>query len=267
MIIEVPYFHFADNYKLWKLHNRGLLKKYGIKLRIYDGIPESPWNGGRIPLDTEPPKGMDIAFAITAHTVTDYQHPYSHQYLQMFHKKGNSLIISNIELANRLKLLYPDYTYIYSITAMDIKNGFGYYKFIETIFDYIVPRNELFHPDNISEFYKLRTNKYIALYSFECTGCPLYTNHYKLIGENINNPEKQHLSKCWFKDRKLFDETPYNADDYDYEYVTSGSFHDSLRSVSPSKLGGYKIGRNNQSWDKVLDELNEVIRLIAADQD
>lgn len=262
MLIEVPYFHYADNYKMWKLHNRSLIKEYNIQLKVYDGLPESPWNGGRTPLDNEPPKGIDISFAITNHTVTDYQHSYSHQYLQMFHKKGNSLIISNLDLAKHLKLMYPDYTYIYSITAFDISNGFGYYKLLEPLFDYIVPRSEIFHPDNINEFYALRTKKYMPLYSYECVNCPLYNQHYKFIGENVMDKSKKHLTKCWIKNKELFDETPYNADDYDYEYESSRTFHNKIRSVDPSILGGYKIGRNEQSWESIREELDEIVRLI-----
>lgn len=265
MIIEVPYFKYSSKYKLWLFKNRRDVEKYNLKLKVYDGIPGSPWNGGRMPLDTEPDESLNVSFSITNHTVDDFNHEQSHQYMAKFNKPGNSIIISNLDLLKLLKEKYPNYTYIYSITAYNIKNGFDGYDDIEPLVDYIVPRNEII--DQTEEFYKRNTKQYILLYSYECSYCPLYTDHYKVIGEIIKDKDtsREHLFKCWFKDKKLLAEAGYNEADYDgYVYQTAKKFHHKLQEIDPTILGGYKIGRNSQPWEKVEEELSEVMDLIKA---
>lgn len=263
MIIEVPYFKYASNYKLWMFKNKKRLEAHDIELKVYDGIPGSPWNGGRMPLDTEPDDKLHISFAITNHTVDDFDHVTSHEYLNRFNKPGNSIIISNMELFHHLKVLYPNYSFIYSITAYDITNGFDGYAEIEEQMDYIVPRNELI--DNLEEFYKRNTKQYILLYSYECSYCPLYTYHYKVIGQIIKDKDRdrEHLFECWFKRRTLLPEVGFSSDVYgDYEYFTSGKFHHKLKAIDPNIIAGYKVGRNSQPWHKVEEELNEIIELV-----
>jgi len=260
MIIEVPYFKYINQYKLFKMQNRKILEKYDIDLKVYDGLGNSPWNGGRFPNHDLPKKGINVSFAITAHTINDFNHKESHKILKDYDVPGNSIVISNLELLEKLKTIYKNYIYIYSITAFDINQGFDKYQNIEQLVDYIVPRSELI--DNIEEFYKLNTEQYILLYSYECSYCPLYTEHYKYIGENINDQSKAHLTKCWFKNKKLFNELKYNVDDYDYEYTSSAKFHHKLTDIDSNVIGGYKIGRNFQDFDKIKDELWEIIKTI-----
>ena len=259
MIIEVPYFKYINNYKIFKMKHRKLLTKHNIDLKVYDGLANSPWNGGRTPNQDLPIKGINVSFAITAHSVDDFEHLESHNLLNTYNIKGNSIIIANLELLEKLKVLYKNYTYIYSITAFDINKGFDKYKLIEPLVDYIVPRTELIDSD---EFYNLNTEQYILLFSYECAYCPLYLDHYKEIGKNVLNPDKQYLTMCWFKDKSLFDDLEFNAEDYDYEYKTSNNFHHKLLDIDPKILGGYKIGRNQQSFEKIEDELKEILGVI-----
>ena len=263
MIIEVPYFKYANNYKLWTFQNRKVLDQYDIKLKVYDGIPGSPWNGGRMPLDIEPDEKVDTSFALTNQTIDDFDHAKSHEYLKRFHKPGNTIIISNMELLDHLKSLYPEYKFIYSITAYRIDQGFDGYDEIEKKCDYIVPRNEII--DQTEEFYKRNTKQYILLYSYECSYCPLYVDHYKVIGEIIKDKDqaREHLFKCWFKDRKLLKEVGLDENVYsDYTYMTAKKFHHKLLAIDPKILAGYKVGRNSQSWEKVVEELSEIMELI-----
>ena len=260
MIIEVPYFEYMRKYRLWEFINRRAISEFGIKLKVYDGIPGSPWNGGRAPMDIEPMDDFAVSFALTNHTINDFDDPISHKYLTRFDREGNGIILSNLELLDNLKSRYKNYHYVYSITAYDIKNGFDGYDEIEKKFDYIVPRNEIV---NEGEFLKRNTQQYILLYSFECSYCPLYIEHYKVIGEIQHQPDKHHLIPCWFKDRKLLPDAGYKETDYaEYEYTHSGDFHHKLRAIDPSVVAGYKIGRNNQGWSKIEDELGEIIELL-----
>lgn len=260
MVIEVPYFKYTPKYKLWSFINRRVIDEFDIQLKVYDGIPGSPWNGGRAPLDIEPDMSLPVSFALTNHTIEDFDDPISHEYLSRFDREGNGIILSNLELLDNLKLRYKHYHYVYSITAYDIRNGFDGYDEIEKKFDYIVPRNEIV---NEGEFLKRNTKQYILLYSFECSYCPLYIEHYRLIGGIQHKPEKYHLIQCWFKDRKLLPDAGYKETDYaDYEYICSGDFHHKLREIDPSVVGGYKIGRNSQGWLKIEEELGEIIELL-----
>ena len=65
-----------------------------------------------------------------------------------------------------------------------------------------------------------------------------------------------------FKNKKLFNELKYNVDDYDYEYTSSAKFHHKLTDIDSNVIGGYKIGRNFQDFDKIKDELWEIIKTI-----
>lgn len=266
MIIEVPYFKYAAQYKLWEMKNRAMVDKHNIVLKVYDGIPNSPWNGGRWPIDTPVPNNVPVSFALTNHTIDDFDDQVSHNCLREHHKATNTIIISNLDLLEHLKKLYPLYKYIYSITAYDISNGFDGYDEIEKLVDYIVPRNEIVNEGD--EFYKRNTKQYILLYSYECSYCPLYTDHYKMIGEIVANKDesRKELIQCWFTDRDLLVKAGYDSSIYDgYKYMTSGKFHKKLRAIKPSILAGYKVGRNGrtkQSWDGVEAELNEIVELI-----
>jgi hypothetical protein len=263
MIIEVPYFKYASQYKLWEIKNRHLVEKYNLKLKVYDGLPNSPWNGGRLPLGTKIPENTNLSFALTNHTVDDFDHEESHNYLRQYHSPSNTIIISNLELLAHLKKLYPNYKYIYSITAYDISNGFDGYDEIEKLVDWIVPRNEIV--DNTEEFYKRNTQQYILLFSFECSGCPLYNEHYKVIGEIVkeNDKSKNHLYQCWFKNRKLLTEVGYTEDVYsDYTYYTQKKFMHKLLGIDHRILAGYKIGRNSQKFDKIEIELKEITDML-----
>ena len=64
------------------------------------------------------------------------------------------------------------------------------------------------------------------------------------------------------KNKKLFNELKYNVDDYDYEYTSSAKFHHKLTDIDSNVIGGYKIGRNFQDFDKIKDELWEIIKTI-----
>ncbi len=254
MIIEVPYFKFANQYKLWILKNKLDIKKHNIDLKVYDGISNSQWNGGRVQNYEEPPKNINISFALTRHNNIDINDQNTLNILNINHKKGNSLILSNIELAIKLKDIFPNYTYIYSITAYDIKDGFDGYIELEKLFDYIVPRVEIFK--DLSNFAKLDKSKYIPLYSYECMDCPLYTEHYNYIG---NTMSFEH-SMCWFKNKELFNSLPYDIHKYEYEYHTSQIVHMNMKKIKG--FAGYKIGRNNQTFEKIEDELYDILNNI-----
>lgn len=256
MIIEVPYFKYIKQYKLWKLKNRKLLKQFDIDLKVYDGIVGSSWNGGRVNTVDLPDKGINISFALTNHTI-NFNDSITHEVLKENHREGNSIIIADRAVIHQLRKLYPNYTYIYSITGFDIKN-FSVYKDIEKEFDYIVPRVELIDND-YSDF---NMSQYILLYSYECAYCPLYNEHYKMIGEAALDESKQYLVACWFKNKSLFDNTKFNASDYNYEYSTSQKFHNKLTDIDPQSLAGYKIGRNKQEWSQIEGELDEIMELI-----
>lgn len=263
MIIEVPYFKYANQYKLWEIKNRSLVEKYDLKLKVYDGIPGSPWNGGRLPLGTAVPTNVPVSFALTNHTVDDLDHAASHEYLKQYHSANNTIIISNLTLLDHLKSLYPEYKFIYSITAYDISNGFDGYDEIEKLVDWIVPRNEIV--DHTEEFYKRNTKQYILLFSFECSGCPLYNEHYRVIGEIVkeNDKSRNHLYQCWFKNRKLLTEVGYTEDIYsDYTYYTQKKFMHKLLGIDYRIVAGYKIGRNSQKWEKVEEELMEIMAML-----
>lgn len=263
MIIEVPYFKYAAQYKLWEIKNRHLVDKYDLKLKVYDGLPNSPWNGGRLPLNTKVPDNTNVSFALTNHTVDDFDHAPSHELLTQHHKPTNTIIISNLALLDHLKSLYPNYKYIYSITAYDISNGFDGYDEIEKKVDWIVPRNEIV--DHTEEFYKRNTQQYILLFSFECSGCPLYNEHYRVIGEIVKNGDtsKNHLFQCWFKNRKLLPEVGQPEDVYsEYTYYTQKKFMHKLLEIDHRILAGYKIGRNSQKWEKIEIELGEIMTLL-----
>jgi hypothetical protein len=263
MIIEVPYFKYASQYKLWEIRNRRLVDKYNLKLKVYDGLPGSPWNGGRLPLGTSIPEHCPVSFALTNHTVDDLHHKESHELLKKFHSPDNTILISNLELLDHLQKLYPNYKWIYSITAYDISNGFDGYDEIEKRVDWIVPRNEII--DHTEELYKRNTKQYILLFSFECSGCPLYNEHYKVIGEIVKEDDKtrNHLYACWFKNRKLLTEVGYTEDIYsDYTYYTQKKFMHKLLEIDHRILAGYKVGRNSQKFEKIELELKEITDML-----
>ncbi len=253
--IEVPYFKYAKQYRLWELKN----KNKNIKLKIYDGISGSNWNGGRIQEYYNIPKKQDVSFALTRHSNIDFNDKITLDVLEKFNKKGNSIILSNIKLTKMLQSKFKNYDYIFSITAYDISNGFSGYKELEKMYDYIVPRNEIFK--NLDNFKDLNIKQYVALFSYECAECPLYNQHYSFIGDIKKGQE--HLAKCWFKDKNLFKETPYNADDYDYTVVSSIKWNNNTLKLP--ELAGYKIGRNFQSWEDIEIELNEIVQGITND--
>ena len=259
MIIEVPYFNFIKQYKLFKMKNKKLLNKLDIDIKVYDGIPGSTWNGGRVNRITTPEKGINISFALTNHTI-DYSCDITHKILEEYHNEGNAIIIADTRVIESIREDYPKYKIIYSITGFDISKGFDKYKDIENTCDFIVPRTEIVNDLKFKK--EFSTKQYIMLYSYECAYCPLYNEHYKMIGEAANDPSKTYLVACWFKNKELFDKTPFVADDYDYQYITSRNFHDKLTNIKPSTLAGYKIGRNNQTWEQIEMELNEILHLI-----
>lgn len=263
MFIEIPYFEFINNYKLWILKNSNRLKKLGsirpITFKIYDGIPNSSWNGGRIPGNIDIPKNFNVSFAMTNHHL-NLDDEYTIDILKQYDIKGNTLIISDYQKIDQLRKLFKNYQYILSITAFDLnKFSFDDYSKLEIDFDFIVPRVEIFNNDYIQNFKFLNKQKYLILYSFECSGCPLYTKHYEFIGNNINDKSNYHLFKCWFKNLDLLQEAGFDKNDYNYSYQDSSQFNKNIVAHNLWEFGGIKIGRNNQPWEKIQEELEEII--------
>ena len=260
MIIEVPYFKYTNKYKIWLFENRDVVRKWNIKLKVYDGIPGSPWNGGRIPEDTPIPENYPVSFALTNHTIDDMNHPESLRVLTEYHKKGNTLIISNLELAAHLRKLFPLYDQIYSITHFDISKGWEAYKEIESKFEYIVPRNEIVDQEALG---LVNSKQYIILFSHECSYCPLYNDHYRTIGQIIKDGGDTDLYRCWFKERDLLERAGYDPSIYEgYKYMNSKRFHKKLIKIDPRSIAGYKVGRNHQTWFKVEDELRDIVEVL-----
>lgn len=257
IFIEVPYFKYQSHYKMWAMLN----KSSNIRLKVYDGIDGSHWNGGRIQEYSEVPQGISVSFALTRHDNINLKDNDTMKVLKDNDKKGNSIILSSMKLLNFLKTKLHNYTYIYSITAYDISNGYDGYRDIENNFDYIVPRNEIFK--DIENFKNLNNKKYIALNSFECSDCPLYNEHYRVIG-NLNK-DQAHLAKCWMKNNDLLKEMGYDKSQFDYKYTISNRWYNNIMKVDG--LAGYKIGRNEQSWEAILDELDTLVSLIIKKSD
>jgi len=266
MIIEVPYFKYLTHYKLWKFKNKKIVEKYKIDFKVYDGIPNSPWNGGRTPENIMPVKGISVSFSLTNVNIDNYYDEVSHQILKEYNIVGNSIIISDLKLCAMLQDMYSNYTFIYSITAMKLntldKDGvqdmLTRYTKIEPLVDYIVPRVEIMeHPDLL---HIINMKQYLILYSYECVYCPFYNEHYNFVNAN------QEMKGCWFKTPKLFDETPFNKDDYDYQYNDSRIFFSNMDYFKYNKVAGFKIGRNEQSWEKMTNEINDIILKIERDE-
>lgn len=225
-----------------------------IRLKVYDGISGSKWNGGRIQDYQDVPVGINVTFALTRHDNIDFNDPTTIEILKAHDKPGNSLILANLELRDFLKPKFKNYTYFYSITAYDISNGYLGYLELENKFDYIVPRNEIFK--DLSNFNGLDIKKYIPLYSYECSDCPLYNEHYRVIG-NLTQDEYE-MSKCWMKDKKLLKKAGYDRSDFDYKYTISNKWHKNIMQLIG--VEGYKIGRNEQEWDEIEAELDNLVR-------
>ncbi len=260
VIIEVPYFKYYRDYMLFYYKNIIKFKEVGAVLKVFDGIPGSRLNGGRSGIKDGIPSKENMNFVLTSKTCTsdDIEIDPAFEILKEYDNNTCAVITGDYRILNKCKRLFKNFSYIYSITAVDIENRtpdelLELYLGIEKDFDYIVPRVELF--DILGERTKeLDISRYILLESYECYGCPLYQQHFTEISNIDIGKRDPKFGECWIRDPDLLKEL--GIDLPDYQYKTSQKNIDSFLEMPAA---GYKIGRNNQSLEIILEDIMYIL--------
>ena len=271
-IIEVPYFNLIP----WYLKN---LNKYtkDYRIIIYDSFKNYKANGGRnhtidtktLLLNLKKIKKFEIGFTLTNPDFSQIEPELNDLIKDLKHVSNFikiSFIISNDKLAAIMKNEFPNIEIIKSITSLP----FPFYNQIDkllTIYDYIVPRNEIVYNNYNIEKYRPYFSKFISLFSFECSFCPIYQKHYGLIAKYKDGRYQKCIVKRKDKEevlKKLLNDNYINNKEFDetmsYEYKDSKIFYDNYLKVM-NEFGGYKIGRNNT--DDVLSDVDNLFKLIS----
>ena len=180
-------------------------------LVVYDGINKCRWNGGRINRDVYYNdalinyyynKNVSIALTMSNHKVNLDDETGNHL-LEKFHKEGNALIIVNDDLRQYVRINFPKYDLIYSITGMGLLNiplqdsDIAWYKDLESKYDWIVPRFEHIFDPRANE---LDCSKWEVMLNDTCIwGCKYWDQHFKAIADEntAGRPYSKEVEECW----------------------------------------------------------------------
>ena len=150
---------------------------------------------------------IGIKLTISATDFTDDQYKSSSMLLKTFNRKGNTVIVSNKDLAKRIKNDYPNY----NIEASSIMNINSLKKLDFNIYDSIVP--PISSNDNIDFLKSIPTEyrKRITLFAnVDCSyTCPAKICYKTMQKVNLTNDDSHF--KCSHLDHKL-PRTFYNDD-------------------------------------------------------
>lgn len=209
---------------LYFFKNKNIIKNFDVI--VYDGINNCAWNGGRINRDISFSDSVidfyyrnNISIALTfTNPVIDLDDKTGNMLLEKFHRDGNVIISTNLDLLHYIKQRFPLYKHTRSIT------GFGkisvpmsdadmqLYKDLEQHYDYIVPRCE--HVFD-SRFIELDQPKYEVMLNDTCVyNCPYYGLHFEKIAEQnrlYTSPWKEgghsnmyEIEECWLSERSTY---------------------------------------------------------------
>lgn len=262
MFIEVPYFKYYKDYQIFYFNNIEKFKRAGIELKIFDGIPGSLLNGGRNGIKDGIPAKKNLNFVLTSSTFTkeDLEKDIAFEILKEYDDQSNAIITGSFDILKKAKSLYKNIKYIFSITAYDIigksaQDVLDFYQNIEQHFDYIVPRVEVIDILG-NRLEELNLKQYIFLESYECYGCPLYMEHFKVISTIDKGEAHPKFGNCWIKDKRLLKDL--NIQEPDYQYKTSEKTLPKTFKL-PVQPAGYKIGRNNQPFETILEDIHKIL--------
>jgi len=289
--IELPYFDedIIKNYQSFIFTNTKLFKDKHII--IYDHLEGSIFNGGRAhnPIllkDVLPffkKTGFTPGFTLTNHLSFD----------EIVELKGESFLNGNLEkLMNTIEFLLKEIKEINLIISNDelkkiindnFKSNIIFNKSITSLsttidkkvfsnYDYIIPRVDLYKDLDLLDEYKAFYNNMIFLVSYECSGCPIYNTHYKLISQHNIQRFDYDVKECFYKKKENFKYISdiYSPNNDDYEYCTSEIYKNNIQkfiSRNFKKIGGVKIGRNSKDITLIKKELNVIKNILSRKKD
>jgi hypothetical protein len=254
-----------------------------IEVTVYDGFENCSWNGGRINRNgielTENEINLyynnNVNIALTfSNPEIDLSDKIGNSLLNKFHREGNKIILTNFELIKYVREKFPKYQIIFSITGLGhlsiplSDSDLNFYKKLEKICDYIVPRME--HTfDN--RFLELTQSKYEIMVNDTCIyNCHLYKEHFESIAKQnlIKQPWETlgfdhcfSVEECWLKgfDPNVGDIK--TKEKYGNNYGMDLSV-DQVINLKNRGIESFKItGRENSSSD-MLNELEKYIKAL-----
>jgi len=210
-------------------------------ISVYDGVSRCKWNGGRMHYDN-PPKneikedyyrlgwGINLTFSNFEIDISD---PLGNSLLEEFHREGNGIILVNEELRKHIRQNFPKYKLIHSVTGCGLVQELPlrdedvlFYKRLEEKYDLIIPRCG-------SSFDKklrmLDRDKVEIMVNDTCIlNCPVYHNHFEMIGEaNRKGSEwDDSIAEC-FIEKGTFEEVTRRekrilGKNYPFDFGTQG---------------------------------------------
>lgn len=264
------------------LKNKNMCKN--IHITVYDGFEGCSWNGGRInrenisltdkEIELYYNHGINIALTFSNKDI-DLNDEIGNYLLKKFHKNGNKIILTNLELNDYIKINYPLYETIFSITGLGDLNipmtdqDVEKYKKLETLCDFIVPRMEHIFDE---KFIELTQNKYEIMLNDTCIyKCPYYKEHFELIAKQnkTKNPWKTighhecfKIEECWING---FDPNIGHIETKE-KYGDNYGMDLTIKQVNKLKERGvmsFKITGRENSSDDIINELNKYLKVIS----
>lgn len=176
------------------------LQQKGYQITVFDGPNLCKWNGGRANIEVyltpellEWYNNNNIGVNLTfTNNVVDINDPVGNQLLEMISfNELNGVIVQNMELYWHIKIHYPYMPITHSFTSPTYTTQ--EYLEIEDLFDYLVPKIDLFFN---SDFYtQVDLPKYELWVDEQCIGCEKIVYHYNKIAEINREFDKPYEEK------------------------------------------------------------------------
>ena len=262
------------------------LKKH-LKVTVYDGPNNCPWNGGRINRniqidikDIEKYNKLDIRVALTfSNPNIDLTNEVGLSLLrdmhrsQLLHGVRNEIILINEDFREYLRLNW-EFILKFSITGHDLeaypdevlqKEYIKYYKDLEWKYDIIVPKMEHIFQE---WFYKnVSVSKYEIMLNDTCRpNCQYYKQHFEEIARlntifqdqesayEYNNILAKSVEECWLPNFDPNNELTSCSTGMDLD-------QELLNKARKIGYGSFKIsGRENEKED-MINEIFKVTRM------
>jgi hypothetical protein len=177
--------------------------------------------------------GINLRLPLTNHYVTPEEYEENLPFLEMYHRPGNSIIITNDDLAGWIRQDFPDYR----LEASVIKNIKSLKKIEQAaqIYDTVIlPMN-----CNRDDKFLMSIEDKTIITLFANAGCAL-TCHWKICYASISKANKVQdptLFKC---SQKLKERELLGMQDFDIEHLRSLGFERfKLLRSRPSGMTGY----------------------------
>lgn len=189
-------------------------KKYFKDVTVYDGVDDSPWNGGRInklwcskfnQKYFETYNNLNIGVYLTfSNSIIDTSLEHENDLLRILNNfDRNGVIIANHNLNDYIHTKYPNLKTMLSVTYFkNLDINVQNLKFLETQYNYICPRYEWVFNSNF--YQNINVSKYKIMLNDTCKyNCKLWHDHFEKINE-INRSDKKYdknelikIQECW----------------------------------------------------------------------